>query len=77
MYEPLFEMIGLYKVNLSDKEIEICRQVAVTMWDFHWDVALYEEVVLRGLYDIEEEEGVFREQRNYSFLLMKRRCMKQ
>jgi hypothetical protein len=45
----IFEKIGFYYPNLTERELEVCRKVITTMWDFHWDVGDYDEVVMREL----------------------------
>ena len=45
--ELVFEIIRSYHPDLTEKEFEVCKNVATTMWDFHADSADYEEVVAR------------------------------
>ena len=45
--ELVFEIIRSYYPDLTEKEFEVCKNVATTMWDFHADSADYEEVVAR------------------------------
>jgi hypothetical protein len=45
--ESVLEIIRSYYPDLTEKEFEVCRNVTITMWDFHADSADYEEVVAR------------------------------
>ena len=47
--EIIRKEIGVFYPNLTEKELEVIRKVTTTMWDFHWDVADYNEIVLRAL----------------------------
>ena len=41
----VYVMLLVYYPGLSKKELKVCGTITSTMWDFHWDVALYDQVL--------------------------------
>jgi hypothetical protein len=35
MDQPILEILRSYYPDLTEKELEICRQVTISMWDLH------------------------------------------
>lgn len=45
----IYVMLLVHYPDLSEKELKVSRTITTTMWDFHYDVALHDEVVAREL----------------------------
>ena len=66
-------MLLIHHPDLSEKELKVCGTIISTMWDFHCENAMYDEVVARELpyeYFVPKEElppGIFGNEKIFLF----------